>query len=122
MPKKAFDERTYELTCLASTGYTESEVLKIQDQIAALVTKHKGSVSLKENWGKKKLAYIIKHGGSQQKEAYYLHFRLDLSSSAAVAFEKDVYLMTNIMRHLFIVAEPVKVTAAAKPSTEVETA
>lgn len=108
MPTTAFNLRAYELTCLVPTSYSESEAVKIQEQVVALITKHKGSATSKENWGKRKMAYTIKHGGSQQKDAFYLHFQFEMPSLNAVAFERDVYLLTQVMRHLLVVAEAAK--------------
>ncbi len=108
--------RTYELTYLVSTSYTDSEVNKIADEVTKLIAKHSGTMVKNDNWGKKKMAYRIKHNGAYHSEAYYTHMVFSLPSDQIQAFEKAIYLQTNIVRHLVVVAEsaPAKTEAAAK--------
>lgn len=98
-------QRTYELTYLVPATITDAEVSKIKDSVAALVKKHKGEVVTTEEWGKKKLAYRIKHGGTVHTEAHYVHLVLHFSTDKVSAFEKDVYLMTSLLRHLLVLGE-----------------
>ncbi len=96
--------RSYFLTYLLPSSLTETEVKAHQDSLAALVKKHKGSVSSVEEWGKRRLAYKIKHAGKWYTDAYYLHFAVEMDPSHLSAFEKDIYLQTQIMRHLVVLA------------------
>lgn len=97
--------RSYFLTYLLPVGYTESELATFKDQIATLVTKHKGKVTQTDEWGKKKMAYKIKHAGKWQTEANYVHLTIEMDPAEAQVLEKDIYLNPNIIRHLFVVTE-----------------
>ncbi len=120
------EARSYELTYLVPTSFTDSEASKIADEVTKLVTRHKGQVTKSDSWGKKKMAYRIKHGSSYHAEAYYTHLEFSMPSTEAQAFEKNIYLQPNIVRHLLVVAEPVKVKrtrqAAPKAAEEAEVA
>ncbi len=107
--------KLYELTVLVSAALTGEEVQRIEASIEKLVTKHKGSLKNKEDWGKRELAYTIKHAGKRHKEAIYKHLVLEFETSAAFAFEKELYLNQELLRHLFVIAEPMP---EAKPVVE----
>jgi ribosomal protein S6 len=108
---------TYELTFLAAGSLTDSEWTKVQDTVRGLVKKHTGTIVSEAIWGKKSLAYAIRKNGKTQTEAYYSHLVLEFSTSEAQAFEHDVYLDTEILRHLFVIGEKPK-KEEAKPAEE----
>lgn len=106
MSKTASTARMYELTYLIPSGYTETELGQIKKEIETLVKKHGGSVEKQEDWGKKPLAYRIKKAGKMIEEASYFYFEISFEPTKAQAFERDVYLVTKLLRHLFVSAEP----------------
>ncbi|HYD34631.1 MAG TPA: 30S ribosomal protein S6 [Vitreimonas sp.] len=97
--------RKYELTYLLPAVYTDAEMSKISEGVVTSLKKHKAEVVKNEPWGKKKLAYRLKHGGKMHTEAHYFHVVFNLPSLKAPELERDVYLQTEIMRHLLVVAE-----------------
>jgi small subunit ribosomal protein S6 len=105
MAKTAANMRSYFLTYLLPETLTETEVATHKKTITDLVTRHKGSVVKVEDWGKQRMAYKIRHGSKWHLEAYYVHFTLSLEPAQVIAFERDIYLQTQIMRHLLVVAE-----------------
>jgi small subunit ribosomal protein S6 len=116
MAKTAENTRLYELTYLLPVSLTDSEAAKIKDSVVALVKKYKGEVVESPEWGKRRLAYRLKHGGATHVEAFYVHHVLKFEPTQAPAFEKEVYLQTGIMRHLMVSAEEKK--AAPAPADE----
>ncbi len=96
--------KQYELTYLVSAQLTSDEVKAIDSAVEKLITKHKGSVKNREEWGKRDLAYTIKHGGKKHDQAAYTHVVVEFETSAAFAFEKDLYLNQSVLRHLFVIA------------------
>lgn len=96
------ETRTYYLTYLLPVSFTDAELASLRDAIAGLVTKHKGKVAKIDDWGKRPMAYKIKHAGKWQTEAAYTHLTLELPADQVQPLEKDIYLQTNIMRHLLV--------------------
>lgn len=97
--------KLYELTYLVPAALTTDEVKAIDTAVEKLITKHKGAIKNTEEWGKKPLAYTIKHGGKKHTEAVYKHMVIEFETSKAYAFEKDLYLNQSVLRHLVVVAE-----------------
>ena len=110
MSKVSVNTRQYELTYLLQVGYTDSEVMQIKKEIEEAAKKRKGSVTKVEDWGKKPLAYKLKKTGKTHEEAVYVYTELSFEPTNAQAFERDMYLNSKVLRHLFVIAgdeEPV---------------
>jgi small subunit ribosomal protein S6 len=116
MSKTVSTARMYELTYLVPTGYTETELGQIKKEVETLIKKHGGAVEKQEDWGKKPLAYRIKKAGKMIEEASYFYFEVSFEPTKAQAFERDVYLVTKLLRHLFVLAEPESDNAAIMPA------
>lgn len=97
--------RRYELTYLTGVSLTVAETKAVHSQVEDIVKKHKGSIVTKEDWGKKILAYSIKHSGAKQNEAHYMHLVVEFDTTAINAFEKEIALAETIMRYLLVVAD-----------------
>lgn len=97
--------RQYELTYLLPVSLTAAETKAAHSQVEDLVKKHKGSVKNKEEWGKKQLAYSIKHDGKKQTEALYTHLILEFTTTVVPSFERDLQLFEKNMRHLLVIAD-----------------
>jgi small subunit ribosomal protein S6 len=115
MSKAALTTRQYELTFLVTTGYTETELGQIKKEVETLVKKHAGKIENQEDWGKKPLAYRLKKAGKLIEEANYFYFEISFEPSKAQAFERDIYLVAKIIRHLFVMAEPEGEVVFIKP-------
>jgi len=100
--------RLYELTYLVPAVFTESEISKMREDVLALVKKFKGDVVSTQDWGKKTLAYSIRHNSKDVTEAIYTHLELSFLSKNAPLFEKEVYLLPNLIRHLMVKADEKK--------------
>jgi ribosomal protein S6 len=114
--KSATKTKQYELTYLVPGSMTDSELTKVQEEIQGLVAKHKGKIISEDAWGKKSLAYAIGQNGKDQQAAHYMHLVLEFDTIHTQAFEKDVYLVDEVIRHLLVEA------AAIEQTTEEQTA
>lgn len=99
--------RTYELTYLLPGDKTSIQISSIDNAVKKLVKKHKLNIVSEEDWGKQPMAYAIKHDGTHQREANYKHMVFEADPVNVNDFEKDLYLTSDIMRHLIVLAEDV---------------
>lgn len=97
--------RVYELTYLVPASLTADEIKQAITGVVEAISKYKGKILSSEDWGKRELSYGIKSQGKMQQEAIYTHLTIELDASVTQAFEKDIYLMPEVMRHLLVVAE-----------------
>jgi len=106
LPKKEI--RTYELTILVPANLTSDELETTQTELRELLKKHKVDISEEIDWGKKYLAYTIKHNGTRYTEAQYLHWITTAAPKQLAKFEFELQHFPRVIRHLLIVADTKK--------------
>ncbi len=93
----------YELLYLISNQYTEDELKPIAEKVNDIIGRSGGKITLKEEWGKKRLAYPI-------KGFYYGYYNLvefDSEGSKLSEVNRSLEMMNEVLRHQ-IVAKKVK--------------
>lgn len=111
--------RRYELTYLVPGSFTSDLVSQTQSAVDASLKKHQFASISKEEWGKKALAYPIKHGSKRETEATYMHQIVEAHSDKVAALDAELRLNQNLMRYLLVIEEKVVATpAAAAPQEE----
>jgi len=88
----------YELVVIISPEVMEEAVDGVMDRISQFITESGGSVSTVERWGKKKLAYPIKHF----TEGNYVLARFKLKPELGKELEASLQLSEEVFRHLLI--------------------
>lgn len=100
--------KKYELTYLISPQLTSDEVREIAAMVEKSIKKFDGSIISQEEWGKKPLAYMVKHLSKRYTEAVYKHLIVQFETKNAYEFEKEIHLNQRLIRYLFVIAEEVK--------------
>ncbi len=111
--------RQYELTFILPVSLTSDETRGVHDAVAALVKKYKGSVVSTEEWGKKTLAYAVRHRSKRQTEGSYTHLVIEFPAESVTAFEQEFKLQPMVMRHLLVLEEQAPV-AQAEPKKDLD--
>jgi small subunit ribosomal protein S6 len=88
----------YEVLYIISNKYSEKELSPINDKVKKTITDHKGNITFTEEWGKKKLAYPIKHFNY----GYYFLIEFDLEGSKLSAVDRVLRLDREILRHQIV--------------------
>ena len=92
--------RKYELVVLLHPDL-EIDVDTPIAKIEKIITTAGGSVTKKDNWGKRKLAYRIR----KQDFAVYVCFDLMVEPSGVAKIEHDILLTEEIMRHIIVAVD-----------------
>lgn len=95
---KSSETPHYELLYIISNKFAENEVTPIVEKIEKLITDSAGEITLKENWGKKHLAYPIK-GFSY---GYYNLVEFNLEGEKLNKINKIITLSNEIIRHQIV--------------------
>lgn len=98
-------QRLYELTFLLPVDFTEAELATETAKITKLITKHQGEILQTEDWGKRQLAYKIKHRGKMWTEAVYTQQVVQFPPEKIKAFEQELLLEEVVLRHLLVVSQ-----------------
>lgn len=90
--------RKYELAMLLKPLLPEDVHNRIVPELTKIVTKLKGKLSVKEDWGKRHLAYDVQG----LEEGYYIFFEMELDPAKTAQLEKAFVPMSDILRYLII--------------------
>lgn len=89
--------RKYELVVLLHPDL-EIDVDTPISKIETIIANAGGTVTKKDNWGKRKLAYKIR----KQDFAVYVCFDLMVEPAKVAKIENDILLTEEIMRHIIV--------------------
>ncbi len=90
--------RDYELVLVISPEVAEEESEAIIDNVSRFITEKGGIISDIERWGKRKLAYPIKHF----VEGGYVLTRFKLKPAFGKELEANLQISEKVLRHLLI--------------------
>jgi len=88
--------RDYELVVIISPEVTDEAVDGVIGRISQFITENGGSVSNIERWGKRKLAYPIKHF----LEGNYVLARFKMKPKLSKELEASLEISEEVFRHL----------------------
>ncbi|MGD9393371.1 MAG: 30S ribosomal protein S6 [Dehalococcoidia bacterium] len=90
--------RDYELVVIISPEVAEDGIDGIVDNISQLISREGGTVDETDRWGKRKLAYPIKHF----LEGYYILFRCKMKPALGKGLEASLRISEEVLRHLLV--------------------
>jgi small subunit ribosomal protein S6 len=93
--------RSYELTLVLNPGIDNEEVAALTERLSQFIAQKDGMVIEVNQWGKRQLAYPIKHF----IEGNYLSMKFKLQPGSANELEKNLRKWEEILRFLLIRAE-----------------
>ncbi|MFC2056053.1 30S ribosomal protein S6 [Chloroflexota bacterium] len=100
--KKTMEEgpllNDYELVLIVSPEVAEEEFEATIDNISRFITEKGGIISDIERWGKKRLAYPIRHF----VEGSYVLTKLKLKPAFGKELEANLKISEKVLRHLLI--------------------
>ena len=109
--------RDYEVLYIVRADLDDDKVQDAVKRVNTLIERSGGAVERTNLWGKRKLAYEVKH----QKEGSYVLQDFQLDPDRVPELESSLKITEEVLRHL-IVRKPEKaapVTAVAPPPAEV---
>jgi len=92
---KAAGLTRYEIMFIVPNKYTEVEAKTIIGRVEKMIMDEGGQIVSGEYWGKKKMAYEIKHNSY----GYYQLYQFDFPSTSLGKLNNDLRLSTEILRH-----------------------
>ncbi len=90
--------RDYELTLVLNPEVAEEKIEATLGDIGQLITGLGGAISSVTRWGKRKLAYPVKHFS----EGSYVLVQLKLKSVLSRDLEAKLHISEDVIRHLLI--------------------
>ncbi|HEY0003897.1 MAG TPA: 30S ribosomal protein S6 [Pyrinomonadaceae bacterium] len=91
-------QRTYEVMLIVDTGVPDDEVTRIADGLQQIITDQGGTVTKRENMGRRQLAYEIGH----RTEGIYQLFEIEGSGREIAELERRMRVNDQIVRYITV--------------------
>ncbi len=88
----------YELALVVDAGVEEDVRVATVEKAKGYIERFGGTVVNVDDWGKKKLAYEIRH----MREGYYYFIQFDAEPTVPGQLEQAVRIMDNLLRFLCV--------------------
>ncbi|MFA6994846.1 MAG: 30S ribosomal protein S6 [Patescibacteria group bacterium] len=89
----------YEVLFIIPNKFTDDEAKNVAGQVEKILTTGGANITLREYWGKKRLAYEIKHNAF----GYYGLFEFDLEGANLAKIDQNLRLSADVLRHQIVV-------------------
>ncbi len=96
---KAAGATHYEILFITPNKFTDDEAKTVAAKVGQVITENNGQITHTEYWGKKKLAYEIKHNAY----GYYGLFEFDLEGEFLAKVDQNLRLSADVLRHQIVV-------------------
>jgi len=88
----------YELAVVVSAKLEDDDRAATVERVKNMITKHGGTITNVDEWGKKRLAYEVR----KMKEAFYYFIQFDGEASVPAEVESRIRLNENVVRYLCV--------------------
>ncbi len=88
----------YESAVIINAALDDEQIESVISRLKEVITNNGGEIRELENWGRKRLAYLVK----KNKIGYYVIFRFDAPSNIVAKLERTYSLDEHILRYLTI--------------------
>ena len=88
----------YELAVVVSAKIEDDERAAAIEKVKEIITKHGGTITNVDEWGKKRLAYEVQ----KMREAFYYFIQFDGQATVPAEIESRIRLMENVVRYLVV--------------------
>ena len=102
--------RPYEVMVIFDPGLEEEPIRATLDRFAELVRSRGGTVGRVDHWGKRRLAYELRH----RTEGYYVLVDVSIEPETVAELDRMLFLTDEVIRHKVVhVPEAVRAGASA---------
>jgi len=90
--------RKYELVCILHPDLEEAAFNDALDSIKGWIGEKNGTVDSVDNWGRRKMAYLIR----KQIEGQYVLLNASMAPGATAELERKLRFLEPLMRHMLV--------------------
>lgn len=102
---KYIKPRAYELMAILLPDQGDAETQAIVDTVVRYITDQQGtidSLNSESPWGRRRLAYTIRHNGVDYRDGFYLLTYFTALPGVIGEIERELKLNTNVIRYLLL--------------------
>lgn len=106
---KYLSPRAYEMMAILLPDQGDEETSAAVEKMLGYITDEQGtvdSVASDSPWGRRRLAYTIRHEGVDYRDGHYVLVYFTAMPSAISEIERELKLDTNVIRYLLLTHDP----------------
>jgi len=88
----------YELLYIVTSSADDKKLEEVNQKISGFITQNDGSITKKDDWGKRKLAYVINH----EKYGNYVLMEFDADREMLKKLDASMQLMPELLRQIVV--------------------
>lgn len=92
----------------------EVDLTKAEEKVTKIITSNGGKVVSTDNWGKRKLAYVIK----KQEHAVYVFYTVEMPAEGVRKVEATLNITDEVIRYLIVRPDLKKIAKAEADKAE----
>jgi len=104
--------RRYEMLTIFSPHLNDEELNAAIEQVQGYITDRGGAIveaNRNNPWGRRRLAYTIRHNGQDLRDGFYVLFYYDLEGKQVIELERLLGINERVIRHMVIQIDVEKV-------------
>lgn len=116
--------RKYEMMVIFHPQLADDVLTEAIDGIQGLITSGGGEVTeaIRESpWGRRRLAYTIRHGGQDLRDGYYVLFYFNGAPRSIAPMERTLHLNDRVIRHLVVKVDEKAIARMERSQARTET-
>jgi len=97
--------RRYEMLTIFSPHLSDEDLNGAIEQVTGYVTSGGGTMAqtIKDSpWGRRRLAYTIRHNGQDLRDGFYVLFYYDAEPRRITELERALHLNDRVVRHMVV--------------------
>lgn len=91
--------RKYELIFIIQSELDETAIEAIIEKVKGWITEAGGAIDKVENWGKRRMAYVI----NKRRDGHYVYIELQMPPTYSSELERNIRFLESVMRFSLIV-------------------
>ncbi len=104
--------RRYEMLTIFSPHLNDEELNAAIEQVQGYITDRGGAIveaNRNNPWGRRRLAYTVRHNGQDLRDGFYVLFYYDLEGNQVIELERLLGINERVVRHMVIQIDVEKV-------------
>jgi len=101
----------YDVIYILDPNSTTEESAAVSSKVEQVVAEAKGTVLKKDDWGKRRLSYMVK----KQREGHYIFFHLQIAPDTVAEVTRNLRLMEKVIKFTVVKDDISHLKAKVKP-------
>src|SRR5579862_6255450 len=102
----------YDVIYILDPNSTTEEMTAVSNKVEQIVNDSKGTVLKKDDWGKRRLAYMVE----KHREGHYVFFHLSISTETIAEITRNLRLLEKVIKFSVVKDTISHLKAKVKPS------